>query len=451
MSETVTSDDDFIENSQFASVVTIIYNGTTAAVSNGVSGVEVSSNGAHVVVNSTVSGVEYVLSGTTTNGSFKVYSEKKFKLSLAGVSILNPVGAAINIQSSKRVFVVCADGTTNVLTDGSSYTATTDGEDMKACLFSEGQLIFSGGGSLTVTGNYKHAITSDDYVRFRSGCNITVASAKKDGIHTNESVIIGGGILNISSDGDAIQCEEGGITMTGGFAKLSTTDNKAHGLKSCLDVVISGGAIQAQVAGAASKGISCDGNLTISGGKLTAFTSQTALYEDNDLSSCAGIKCDGNILITGGEIAIQSTGGAGKGINCDGSITINDGTVKVITTGTQCVYGKLDSSAKGIKANGALTINGGTVLVKATGGKGSEGIESKSVLTVNEGTVAALCYDDCMNASNSIVLNGGNIYCYSSGNDGIDSNGTLTITGGSDRIFGYYFSRRRIRLRSEYL
>ena len=424
MSETVTSDDDFIENSQFASVVTITYNGTTATVGNGVSGVEVSSNGAHIVVNSTVSGVEYVLNGTTTNGSFKVYSEKKFKLSLAGVSILNPVGAAINIQSSKRVFVVCADETTNVLTDGSSYTATTDGEDMKACLFSEGQLIFSGGGSLTVT------ITSDDYVRFRSGCNITVVSAKKDGIHTNESVIIGGGILNISSDGDAIQCEEGGITMTGGFAKLSTTDNKAHGLKSCLDVVISGGAIQAQVAGAASKGISCDGNLTISGGKLTAFTSQTALYEDNDLSSCAGIKCDGNILITGGEIAIQSTGGAGKGINCDGSITINDGTVKVITTGTQCVYGKLDSSAKGIKADGALTINGGTVLVKATGGEGSEGIESKSVLTVNEGTVAALCYDDCMNASNSIVLNGGNIYCYSSGNDGIDSNGTLTITGG---------------------
>ena len=30
---------------------------------------------------------------------------------------------------------------------------------------------------------------SDDYVRFRSGCNITVVSAKKDGIHTNESVI----------------------------------------------------------------------------------------------------------------------------------------------------------------------------------------------------------------------------------------------------------------------
>ncbi len=431
MTETVSSDeDDFIENSEFTSVVTITYNGTTATVNNNVSGVEVSVNGGHVVVNSTVGKVEYVLNGTTTDGSFKVYSEKKFKLSLSGVSILNPVGAAINIQSSKRVFVVCTDGTTNTLTDGSSYTSATDSEDMKACFFSEGQLIFSGGGLLTVTGNYKHAITSDDYVRFRSGCNITVAAAKKDGIHTNDAVIIGGGVLNISSTEDAIQCEEGGITMTGGFVKVSTTANKAHGLKSAQDVLISGGAIQAEVAGAASKGISCDGNLTFSGGKLTALTSQTALYEDNDLSSCAGIKCDGNILVTGGEIAIQSTGGAGKGINCDGSVTISDGTVKVITTGPQCTYNRLSSSAKGIKADGALTIDGGTVLVKATGGEGSEGIESKSVLTVNNGMVAALCYDDCMNASNSIVINGGNIYCYSSGNDGIDSNGTLTITGG---------------------
>lgn len=431
MTETVSSDeDDFIENSEFTSVVTITYNGTAVTVNNNVSGVEVSANGGHVVVNSTVGKVEYVLSGTTTDGSFKVYSEKKFKLSLSGVSILNPVGAAINIQSSKRVFVVCADGTTNALTDGSSYTSAIDGEDMKACFFSEGQLIFSGSGSLTVTGNYKHAITSDDYVRFRSGCNITVAAAKKDGVHANDAVIIGGGILNISSTEDAIQCEEGGITMTGGFVKVSTTANKAHGLKSEQDVLISGGAIQAAVAGAASKGISCDGNLTFSGGKLTALTSQTALYEDNDLSSCAGIKCDGNMLVTGGEIAIQSTGGAGKGINCDGSVTISDGTVKVITTGPQCTYNRLSSSAKGIKADGALTIDGGTVLVKATGGEGSEGIESKSVLTINNGMVAALCYDDCINASNSIVINGGNIYCYSSGNDGIDSNGTLTITGG---------------------
>lgn len=427
--ETDENYDDFVENSTFSSVVTVTYNGASATVSNGVNGVTVSQSGAHIVVTSTVKKVEYVLKGSTTDGSFKVYSDNKFKLSLEGVSIHNPAGAAINIQSSKRVFVVCAEGTVNMLTDGSSYTLT-EGEDMKACLFSEGQLIFSGSGSLAVTGNYKHAIVSDDYVRLRSGCSISIPSAVKDGIHTNDAVIIGGGVLNVSSTEDAIQCEEGGITMSGGFVKVTATENKAHGLKSAKDVVISGGAIQAQVVGAASKGISCDGNLTVTGGKITAFTSQTALYENNELSSCAAIKCDGNVLISGGEVLLQSTGAAGKGINCDGSITISNGTVKVITTGAQCIYGRLDSSAKAIKADGALTINGGTVLVKATGGEGSEGIESKSVLTVNDGMIAALCYDDCMNASKSIVVNGGSIYCYSSGNDGIDSNGTFTITGG---------------------
>lgn len=64
-------------------------------------------------------------------------------------------------------------------------------------------------------------------------------------------------------------------------------------------------------------------------------------------------------------------------MNCDGSITIHDGTVKVITTGTQYVYGKLDSSAKAMKAEGALTINGGTVLVRATGGEGAKVLRVK--------------------------------------------------------------------------
>lgn len=77
------------------------------------------------------------------------------------MNIVNPSGAAINIQSGKRVFVVSPDGTENTLVVGSSYVLT-DGEDMKGCFFSEGQLIFSGGGKLRVTGNYKHGICSDD-------------------------------------------------------------------------------------------------------------------------------------------------------------------------------------------------------------------------------------------------------------------------------------------------
>ena len=422
--------DDFVENSTFSSTIQIDYSNGSATVTGFVSGVTITTNGAHVTVSSSVAGVEYVLSGSASNGSFKAYSDKKFKHTLAGVSLTNGSGAAINIQSGKRIFVELKAGTENNLTDASAYS-TIDGEDEKACFFSEGQLIFSGTGALTVTGNYKHGICSDDYVRLRSGSNLTIASAVKDGIHTNDKIIIGGGTLCVTSTSDGLECEEGFIDIRGGLLKLSTTGEKGMGLKASGDVTISGGLLKTEVKGAASKAIKTDGNVSLTGGQMILLTSGTALYEDNDLSSAAGIKCDGNMIVNGVELSIKSTGAAGKGINCDGTLNIANSVLKIITTGKQYVYNRLDSSAKGIKADGNLTIDSGTIWVKTPGGEGSEGIESKSILTVNGGDVSVYSYDDCMNASKSIVFNGGNIYCYSSGNDGVDSNGTLTITGGT--------------------
>ena len=188
-------DDDFRENDTFTKTVTIHYNGASVNVRNEVEGVTVDTDGAHVVVNSTVKEVEYVLSGSTKNGSFKMYSSNKFKLTLGGVTITNPIGAAINIQSKKRLFVVLADGTENNLADGTNYTIV-DGEDMKGCFFSEAQLIFSGQGTLNIAGNYRHALCSDDYIRFRKGVKLNIRQAAKDGIHTNDGIIIGGGIHN---------------------------------------------------------------------------------------------------------------------------------------------------------------------------------------------------------------------------------------------------------------
>ncbi len=453
--------DDFIENSSFASSIQIAYTNGSATVIGSVSGVAVTTNGAHVTVNASVAGVEYVLSGSASNGSFKVYSDKKFKLTLAGVSLTNNSGAAINIQSGKRVFVEVKTETENYLADASSYSTVT-GEDEKGCFFSEGQLIFSGTGALTVTGNYKHGICSDDYVRLRSGSNITVASAVKDGIHTNDKIIIGGGTLTVTASSDGLECEKGFIDirggvvtvtstddaivasyedtdtsitpyikMSGGLLKLSTSGDKGMGLKATGDVTVTGGILKVDVRGSASKAIKADGNVSFTGGEMILLTSGTALYEDNDLSSAAGIKCDGNLVMNGTTLSVKSTGAAGKGINCDRTLSIDNSKVKIITTGKQYVYNRLDSSAKGIKADGNLTINSGTIWVKTPGGEGSEGIESKSILTVNGGDVSVYSYDDCMNASKSIVINGGNIYCYSSGNDGVDSNGTLTITGGT--------------------
>ncbi len=400
--------EDFVENSSFHSQINIAYNGNSATVSGSVGGVTVTVDGANVTVNSTTKSVEYILSGSTTDGSFKIYSENKFKLTLNGVSITSAQGAAINIQSSKSAFVDCASGTENTLTDASNYTNIIDGEDQKACLFSEGQLLFSGNGKLIVNGNYKHGICSDDYVFIHSGTKIDVASAASDAIHANDKIVIAGGILVMTPSSDGLDCEEGNIDIRGGLVKANIT-------------------------GAASKAIKAETDISISGGQLLLLTSGNAEYDsdDRDISSSSCIKSNGNTTINNAVVYMKSTGTAGKGINSDGSLTISNSEVRVVTTGNQYVYGNQDSSAKGIRAEGDLTINSGTVWIRATGGDGSEGLSGKTSITINDGTVCIFSYDDCIGASNSIVVNGGNIYCYSSANDGMDSNGTLTINGGT--------------------
>lgn len=387
-SETIPTDEsdpdyeDYVENNEFTKTLTVTYSDGSASVDGSVSGVDVTVSGAHVTVNSTVKKVGFVLKGSSSDGSFKLYSEKKFMLTLNGLTLTNPTGAAINIQSGKRAYVCLADGTKNYLTDGSDYVKT-DGEDMKACLFSEGELLFSGNGTLNVTGNYKHGICSNDYIRIRPGVNIAVAASAGNGLKANDAVYVMGGVLNID------------------------------------------------ITGTAAKGISCDGNVTVSGGRTTIVTSGGGEEDDDDVSACAGVKSDSTFTMTGGQLLLKSTGAGGKGISADCDIVISGGELSVITTGKKYVLGNLDTSPKGIKADGDLTISGGTVKVRTSGGEGSEGIESKANMTISGGTVEVSSYDDALNAIESLNIAGGSVYAFSSNNDGIDSNGTLSISGGT--------------------
>lgn len=376
--------EDYVEHSSFSETVSIVYADNEATVSTLPDGVEATVDGAGVIINSTIAGVAYELKGSSSNGYFKIYSEKKFHLTLNGVSLTNPTGAPINIQSGKRVFVTLADGTSNSLVDGTSYN-TPDDEDEKGTFFSEGQLIFNGKGSLEVTGNKKHGIVSDDYIRFRTGTNIYVTASNGHGIKTNDYVVVGGGVLNI------------------------------------------------EVSGTAKKGISTDGYVLVSGGRTTILTSGEGEYDEdeNDVSGAAGIKADDYFQMDGGQLNIKSTGAGGKGINTDGEIIINDGDIQVITTGQTFTYSSdLDSKAKGIKSDTDVTVNGGTIKIKATGGEGSEGLEAKGVMNINGGEIEIATYDDCINSAGDMYLNGGYIYAFATNNDAIDSNGDLYIKGG---------------------
>lgn len=84
-----------------------------------------------------------------------------------------------------------------------------------------------------------------------------------------------------------------------------------------------------------------------------------------------------------------------------------------------------------MKADGNITISGGKLNISVTGASdGSEGLESKATLTISGGEIYSYAYDDAINAASAINITGGKVYAYASNNDGIDSNGSLVISGG---------------------
>ena len=327
---TAANPDDIITNSTFSSTVTIGF-GSTIAISNPLAakGVTITQANGDVVINSTASEVAYELTGTTTNGSVKIYSDKKFKLTLNGVNITNKDGPAINIQSGKRVFLVLADNSTNTLADGATYV-TSGTEDMKGTLFSEGQLIFTGNGILSVKSNYKHAIASDDYVRVISG-NITVTGAVSDGIHTNDAFIADGGTFNLTTSNDGIQCDEGYIVINKGNFTINSVDkgiSAAYDTDTTIDpyLTINGGTIN--ITSSAGEGIESKSVLTINNGTLTlktkddALNAKTFIYINGGTTyaystSNDAIDSNGKITVTGGKtIAVGSTAPE-EGFDCD--------------------------------------------------------------------------------------------------------------------------------------
>ena len=374
--------EDYVETYTPTATIQIVYNGSSVTVIGEADGVLVNTDGGDVTVTSSSKNIAYELSGSTTDGSFKIYSEKKFELILNGVEITNPTGAAINNQG-KRAYVVVRDGTENTLSDGATYTMV-DGEDQKGTFFSEGKLAFSGRGKLSVYAIGKNGIVSDDYVFIRPNTNIYVKSTASNGIKSNDGIIIRGGVVNV------------------------------------------------EVTAAAAKGIKTDGIVLIEGGRVTAITSGDTEYDSDDMEykGCAGISTDSIMVMKGGEVYVKSTGVGGKGIKVDQTLTMSDGVVNAIAAGnnlTDRTGSDSGVSAKAIKVDGDMTMDGGQIMARAAA---HEAIESKGNLTVNAGSMGAYSSDDAINSAGNMVISGGYIYCYSTGNDGLDANGNLTINGG---------------------
>ena len=315
--------------------VSITYNGTTATVTvagNVAQYVTPTVNGAHVSMDQTntsdIDGDEitYTLAGTTTNGSFSLSGSYKCTLALAGLTMTNPSGAALNITNGKRIQISAKKDTENTLTDGANGSHT-------GCIYSKGQIQLQGNGTLNVAGKTKHAIKSGDYIRIKN-LTLNITSAKKDGISCNEYFLMQSGTVNISGVGDeGIQCELDGTTSTG-----QTTD---HEDEDSGNIYIEGGTLT--VKNTSGEGIESKGELFISGGDVTVNAKDDA------------INAASHITISGGTVYACATNN--DGIDANGNCYIKGGTIFAI--GAREPEVAIDANTE---KNFKLYVTGGTII-----------------------------------------------------------------------------------------
>ena len=343
------------DEKEFKKQIIINFNGAAKptiepAKTEGVEIVNSEKGEAHLIIKSSEK-INYVLKGKSTDGSLMIFSQRKFKLTLDNLELSNDAGLpAISSQTKKRCFIESIG--TSTVKDAQSYSlgsaykieGSDEPYDAKGAIFSEGEIIFCGKGTLNIEGRNKHAIVSDQYVRLLSG-TVNVTGSKKDGIHTNDAVLINGGELNISGivtnpseaarKFNGIQCEKGYIVIKdgkiditspgigiyaskeefvekdamtekafifidGGKIDIETSEAKGHGINSMSHMIIKGGEINIKALGESAKGLRTDcnnvedekdaenGNITLTGGTINIFCVDKALDPEGELNILGG-------------------------------------------------------------------------------------------------------------------------------------------------------------------
>lgn len=274
-------------------------------------------------------GGEYTISGEADDIAVLVETDDDVRIVLNGATMTNPNGAVIYGKRANSLSVETAEGTENVLTDGTSYETDADGKTFgKATICCSDDLVLSGSGTLVINGNYKHGIAGDDEVYFQGG-TYDIKAMEKDGVHANDLLCIEDGEFHIEAASDCME-SEADLTINGGTITGSSSD----------------------------EGIEAKGNLEVNGGTI-------ALTVTDD-----GMNAGSSLSINGGDISIHAK--QGDALDSNGSLEINGG--KITAYGDSVPEGALDCD------NAQILINGGTVI--AVGDENSEISEQSKQNTI---------------------------------------------------------------------
>ena len=330
---------------------------------------------------------------------------------------LNLNGADITSASTTAIDIE-GKGNAYLVVNGTNKVKDGTTADHKAAIYSKGKLLISGDGSLEVYGTYKNGIHGKTNIVIDKGVNLYVNSTANNGIKAGDNMYINGGIINVEVSAD------GGKAINGDA-----------------DVVINGGR-----------------TTVIATGNGTWEADETLTY-GGDTKAAAGIGSDATFYMNGGELYAKATGSGGKGVKADLEGYITGGKIRIITEGglyysngsteshnytgnTDNLPAAYTSSPKGMKIGykddtvtptetyGVLKISGGDIMIR-TSGNNAEGMESKGTLDITGGTLLVYAHDDAINSTGDMTISGGTTVAVGTNNDAIDANGNMYLKGGT--------------------
>ena len=406
----------------------------------------------------------YLISGTLENGQIVVDTQDtaKVELLLNGVSVTSAFGPAVLVKSApKRVVLTTVTGSVNLLSDGSDYLVPDDqqaegGIYPNACIYACDDLTINGEGTLRITGNADKGINTKDDLKLEGGTVIVQSIGA--GVRANDSLSVLGGEIHVTAGGDGMKTAN---TETEGKGQITVQDGALYitsmgdGLSAATDLSVSGGTIVIETKDADGSTLQESTPSNTPGGDMGGLPRRPGggmgggMMEGNSNKatiSAKGLKAAGTLTVSGGRITVTAMD---DGLHSDGSILITDGSMYI------------RSADDGMHAEADLILRGGTTEIAQS----YEGLEALHI-SIEGGTNRVTASDDGTNASDGtssggmggggmrppfgqwssgnaatsadaprVTISGGYTVINASG-DGLDSNGSIVMTGGTMLVYG---------------
>lgn len=384
-------------------------------------------------------GGTYILSGKL-EGDITVFAGDldKVHLVLDGVDIMS-TSASILVMNADKVFITLAQGSENILVNAGGFVPVGD-VNVDGAIFSTADLSFGGSGKLEVYSFSGHGIVSNDDLVFTGGTYTVEATGHA--LKGNDSIrVCGQTSFTLTADKDALHAENND-DATRGFVYLSggtyTAAAKGDGISASAHMQIKGGSYTLTTGGGHEYGKEhTDNGMGGPGGPGGPGMPMPRTTDTDTSVSAKGLKAGTGLLIEGGTFTLDT---ADDALHSDATLVVKGGTLSV-KTGDDALH-----------ADVTLAIFGGTLDVTAS----YEGLEAEHVEMLG-GSVTLVCDDDGINAaggndesgmgggfggdfghgggSGSVNVAGGVLYMQASG-DGIDANGSFTMSGGKVTVCG---------------